>query len=50
MAIASCLLQALEGLRQACPPSLLMRFSQGLIPESLVKKTTTDKIIRDSTI
>ena len=23
---------------QACPPSILMRFSQGLIPESLVQK------------
>ena len=35
--LASSLLQAIKICRQACPPSILMRFSQGSIPESLVK-------------
>ena len=40
MVIVSSLLQALKICRQACPPSILMRFSQGSIPESLVKKNS----------
>ena len=46
MAIASSLLQAIKKLRQACPPSLLMRFSQGSIPESLVIFFLIDKVIQ----
>jgi hypothetical protein len=38
MAIASSLLQAIEKCRQACPPGISMRFSQGSFPESLVNK------------
>ena len=36
-------------LSQACPHSILMHFSQGSIPESLVKKNsqlTSDKVIQ----
>ena len=47
MAIASSLLQAIKMLRQACPPSLLMHFSQGSIPESFgEKQITTVKVIQ----
>ena len=47
MAIASSLLQAMEKYRQACPPGILMYFSQGSIPESLVKKKLkVDKVIQ----
>ena len=38
MAVASSLLQAIKRCRQACPPGMLMRFSQQSIPESLVGK------------
>ena len=38
MAIASRLLQALQKLCQACPSWILLRFSQGSISKSLVKK------------
>ena len=38
MGIASSLLQAMKKCCQACPPVILIRFSQRLIPESLVKK------------
>ena len=40
MAIASSFLPAMKKLRQACPPGILMYFSQGSIPESLVKSKT----------
>ena len=38
MTIASSLLKTVKKLRQACPPNIIMRFSQGSITESLVKK------------
>jgi hypothetical protein len=38
MAIAPTLLQAIKICRQACPPSILMCFSQASIPEGTVKK------------
>ena len=47
MAIASSLLQVMKKLHRACPPNILMRFSQGSIPETLLrKKITTDKVIQ----
>ena len=46
MAIASSLLQAIKKCRQACQPGILMRFSQGSIPESLVKKIKIDTVIQ----
>ena len=47
MAIASSLLQAIKKCSHACPPGILIRFSQGSIPESLVdKKIKIDKVIQ----
>ena len=48
MAIATSLLQAIKRCHQACPPGILMHFSQGSIPESLVnkKKIKIDKVIQ----
>ena len=42
------MLQAIKKLRQRCPPSILMCFSQGSIPESWVweKKIKIDKVIQ----
>ena len=44
MAIASSLLQAIKICQPACPPSVLLRFSQGSIPESWVKKKSQQVI------
>ena len=46
MAIASSLLQALKICCQSCPPGILMRFTQGSIPESLVNKKKNLKKIK----
>ena len=47
MAIASSLLQVIKKYRQACPPGILMHFSQESIPESLVnKKIKIGKVIQ----
>ena len=47
MAIAPSLLQAIKICCQACPPNILIRFPQGSIPESFVKKNITmDKVFQ----
>ena len=43
MAIASSLIQVLKNCCQACPPGILMPFTQGSIPENLVKEKKRKK-------